>query len=149
MNNYRVKLDPKGHQGREDQIIKCATGQIYLKDIVEDIPAVYTRGEAIKKAKMFGGTIQEYSSKYQLQDVITVAHICGDVVPKELVDAVESQEPSYLDKVETLGEELFSVEVLDAVIQEAHDNDDKKVLAEAMELRQHVREHCYFIFTKI
>jgi len=147
-SKYRIKLK-ENHNARPDQIVECVTGKLYLKDVSGDIPALYTRGEAIKKSSMFKGSLEKYVSKYELADVVDVAQIRIENIPSDLLSAVESQEPSYIDADKTLGEKMFSVDVLDAVIQESYDNEDKSLMSEAMELRQYVGEHCYFLFTKV
>ena len=147
-SKYRIKLK-ENHNARPDQTVKCVTGDLYLKYMSGDIPALYTRGEAIKKSSMFKGSLEKYTSKYELADVIDVAQIRIENIPADLLAAIDMQEPAYVDADDSLGEEMFSVDVLDAVIQEAYDKEDKRIMAEALELQQYVGEHCYFVFTKV
>ena len=85
---YRIQLK-ESHNARPDQIVECVTGKVYLKDMAGDIPALYTRGEAIKKSAMFKGTLEKYTSKYELADVIDVAQIRIENIPADLKESIE------------------------------------------------------------
>ncbi len=56
MQLYKVKLN-EGHTAKRDQIYGT-----YLGD--DDGLALYTRGEALKKARMFGGSIEPQGRNY-------------------------------------------------------------------------------------
>ena len=63
MQLYRVKLN-EGHTAKPDQI----AGE-YLGGYANIDPMLYTRSEAHKKARMFGGTIEPFGRDYTVDEL--------------------------------------------------------------------------------
>ena len=62
MQLYRVKLN-EGHLARPDQV---ANGYLGLYETID--PALYKKGEAQRKAQMFGGTIEPFGKNYAIDE---------------------------------------------------------------------------------
>lgn len=148
MKKARVIL-LEGHNAKADQTIKCVSGQLYLKDMFSDRPAIYSIGEARKKANMFGGSAQSYQSKYDLTDEVKVAQIVEQNIPAIVLAAFATVEPSYVDGDKSIGEKMYSTDVIyDAMAQEAYDNDNTELELELRELYDYVSDYNYVVFTK-
>ena len=77
MQMYAVKLN-EGHKARPDQQFEGWLGE-------EEI-CLYTRGEAIKKARQFGGSIKPYGKKFTVKS-LTVLQLSK----KEIDDVIVRQ----------------------------------------------------------
>ncbi len=62
MSLYAVKLLP-GHEADTSQMVDGYIGYANLKQVI-----CYTRGQAIKKARLFGGKIEKYGKEYAMDE---------------------------------------------------------------------------------
>jgi len=151
MKKYRVKLSGQSTARREQMVIDPKNPNVgsYLGDAYFGTPSLYSRGEAIKKARIFNGKIEEYKGSYQVVDVISVAHIPFDSLPKVVVDEFAKHTPSFKDTDKTLGEEMFSVDsIVDEVIAECYIESTRVELRELYEMLSG-GDYCYVSFTKV
>lgn len=114
MKKYRVRLTEKSNNRKDQRVFdpKNPEDGYFLGDSYDGVPSLYTRGEAIKKAKIFNGKIEEYVGAYQIVDVISVAHIPYDSLPDVVKAEFSKHSPSFQDTDETLGEQMFSVDAI-------------------------------------
>lgn len=148
MKKYRVKLTPQSRYREDQRVIdpKNPNSGGYLGNAYVGTPSLYSRGEAIKKARTFNGKIEEYKSEYQVVDVISVAHIPFDSLPSKVKEEFEKHIPSFQDTDETLGEQMFSVDSINEDVISGCKVEAVRV--ELRELYEAVNEYCYVSFIK-
>lgn len=148
MKKFRVKLTSQSKYRQDQRVVDPKNPEAggYLGDAYFGTPSLYSRGEAIKKANVFNGKIEEYKGNYQIVDVINVAHIPFNSLPKSVVNEFAKHSPSFKDTDSTINEEIFSVDsIVEEVIAEC------KVEATRVELRElyeMLGDYCYVSFTK-
>jgi len=107
MQLYKVKLN-EGHTAKSDQVING-----YLASFPNEL-GIYTRGEALKKAKMFGGKIEKYGKNYTISKDSII-----NLSKKELSPAVQRElngRELYEDTSSTFNEPIFFGDVFAAIL---------------------------------
>jgi len=150
MKKYRVKLTSESNHRQDQKVIdpKNPESGFYLGDVYSETPSLYSRGEAVKKAKTFNGKIEVYNGAYQIVDVISVAHVPYDSLPDVVKAEFEKHSPSFQDTDETLGEQMFSVDAIkEEVIAECKTESTRVELRELYEILND-GSFCYVSFIK-
>jgi hypothetical protein len=132
---YKVKLKD-GHNARPDQV----TGTGYLG--TDKSEAIYTRGEAIKKAKMFGGNIEavRLSSVFR---TVTITQIPENALLDKIVKELRGRE-MFIDTDVDFDERIYSGDIFEAILGEYGELEDspmypqEKVMKQLDELAQMV-----------
>jgi len=107
MQLYKVKLN-EGHTAKSDQVING-----YLASFPNEL-GIYTRGEALKKAKMFGGKIEKHGKNYTISKDSII-----NLSKKELSPAVQRElngRELYEDTSSTFNEPIFFGDVFAAIL---------------------------------
>jgi len=110
MQSYRVRLK-EGHTARPDQI----AGE-YLGNYATIDPMLYTHMEALKKAKMFGGSIEPFGRDYNI-DRLQVIQIPKSQLSQALINELQGREV-FLDTDNLLEEIMYSSDVFEAILGE-------------------------------
>jgi len=108
MQLYRVKLN-EGHTARPDQIAGDYLGGYETID-----PMLYTRREATKKAKMFGGSIVPFGRDYHLNE-LKVIQIPKAQLSERLLNELRDREV-FTDTDNMLEEVMYSSDVFEAIL---------------------------------
>ena len=106
MQMYAVKLN-EGHKARPDQQFEGWLGE-------EEI-CLYTRGEAIKKARQFGGSIKPYGKKFTVKS-LTVLQLSKKEIDDVIVRQLEGRE-AFKD-TEEICEPLYNGDIFETVLCE-------------------------------
>ena len=106
---YKVKL-LDGHSARPDQV--SDTG--YLGN--EDSESIYSRGEALKKARMFKGKI-EVVALSKVLSTVTMTHIPQNALTDWVVRQLQGRE-MFTDTDSDLNEKIYSGDVFEAILCE-------------------------------
>lgn len=120
MQLYRVKLQ-EGHTARPDQI--CGE---YLGSYATIDPMLYTRSEAQKKARMFGGSIEPFGRDYTV-DELKVIQIPKAQLSQTLINELQGREV-FLDTDNLLEEVLYSSDVFEAILGEQFEAFEQQLL---------------------
>ncbi len=112
---YKVKL-LEGHNARPDQVSN--TG--YLGN--EESECIYTRGEAIKKARVFGGKIEAVSLSQALTTVSMTQIPQGVLLDGVLVQLLGRE--MFMDTDVDLDEKIYSGDVFEAILCEFAEMED-------------------------
>jgi hypothetical protein len=134
----------EGHKANEDQTITLS-GKLYLKDPYSERAAIYGVGESRNKARLFGGKARKFQSKYELADVVTIAQIREDLIPKEVLRKITSNSsPAYVDEDKSIGEKVYYTSSISDMIEET----SGELNLEFRELYDYVSEYSYVTFLK-
>lgn len=106
MQLYAVKLN-EGHKARPDQQFDGWLGDSYIE--------FYTRGEAIKKARMFGGSIKPMGKNYTVKP-LKVLQLSKKDIHKVIVQKLKGME-AFKD-TEEIGEPLYYGDIFEQIIGE-------------------------------
>jgi hypothetical protein len=117
MQLYRVKLQ-EGHTARPDQV----AGE-YLGNYSNIDPALYTRGEAYKKAKLFGGTIEPFGKNY-LTDEVKVLQLSKKQIGEDILADLKDRE-SFVDTDNDLNEVMYSADIFETILCELDELQEK------------------------
>jgi hypothetical protein len=117
---YRVKLN-EGHTAKPDQI---AVG--YLGDYSTTDPALYTKGEAQKKAKMFGGSVEPFGRSYHLNE-LKMVQIPNEQLSERLLNELKDRE-SFADVDTDLNEKIYSADIFEAILGEVDEAIEQELL---------------------
>jgi len=109
MQLYKVKL-VAGHTAKPDQIING-----YLASFPDEL-GIYTRGEAIKKAKMFGGKIEKHGKNYTVNDS-KIIQLAKQELSSAVLRELEGRE-LYEDTSSTFNEPIYFGNVFAAILGE-------------------------------
>jgi hypothetical protein len=120
MQLYRVKLN-EGHTARPDQV----AGE-YLGGYAKIDPMLYTHMEAVKKARMFGGSIEPFGRDYTI-DTLKVIQIPIVQLSKALVNELNGRE-IFVDTDNTLEEVMYSSDVFEAILGELDESFEAQTL---------------------
>lgn len=120
MQLYRVKLN-EGHTAKPDQI----AGE-YLGGYANIDPMLYTRSEANKKARMFGGTIEPFGRDYTV-DKLKVIQIPKAQLSQALINELQGREV-FLDTDNLLEEVMYSSDVFETILCEQYEYFNKQKL---------------------
>jgi hypothetical protein len=120
MQLYRVKLN-EGHTAKPYQI---AVG--YLGNYSTTDPALYSKSEAQKNAKMFGGKIEKFGKDYSLNE-LKMVQIPKEQLSKELLNELNDRE-SFTDTDSDLDEKVYSADVFEAVLNEVDEAIEQELL---------------------
>lgn len=120
MQLYRVKLN-EGHTAKPDQI----AGE-YLGNYSTIDPALYTRAEAHKKARMFGGSIEAFGRDYTV-DELKVIQIPKAQISQALVNELQDREV-FVDTDYGLQEAMYSSDVFEAILGEVSESVEQELL---------------------
>lgn len=120
MQLYRVKLN-EGHTAKPDQM----AGE-YLGNYTSIDPALYRKGEAQKKAKMFGGTIEAFGRDYTV-DELKVIQIPKAQLSQAMINELKGRE-IFVDTDNMLEEALFSCDVFETILGELYECFDNQTL---------------------
>jgi hypothetical protein len=120
MQLYRVKLN-EGHTARPDQI----AGE-YLGGYATIDPMLYTHNEALKKARMFGGSIEPFGRNYTI-DTLKVIQIPKDQLSKALINELQGREV-FIDTDNLLEEVMYSSDVFETILGEQYEYFEKQTL---------------------
>ena len=110
MQLYRVKLN-EGHTAHPDQV----AGE-YLGNYSTIDPALYTRGEAQKKAKVFGGTIEAFGKNYAI-DELKVIQLNRKDISNHVLRELEGRE-AFKDVDDDLCEFMYYGDVFAGILGE-------------------------------
>lgn len=125
--NYKVKLN-EGHTARPDQV--STTG--YLGN--ESSESIYTRGEALKKARMFNGKIVLVELSRYLNKV-TTTQIPQTALSEWVVRQLQGRE-MFMDTDIDLGERIYSGDVFEAILCEYAELEDTPLYPQAENMKQ-------------
>jgi transposase-like protein len=114
MQLYKIKL-LKGHNARRGEILNGYLG-------TTDGVCLYTRGEAIKKARMFGGKIEPHGKNYTAV-TSQVISLSRKEISTEVLAELHGRE-IYKDTDISLNESLYLADVFDAILGE---NDERSL----------------------
>jgi hypothetical protein len=106
MQLYAVKLN-EGHKARPDQQFDGWLGSGYIE--------FYTRGEAIKKARVFGGSIKPMGKKYTVKS-LNVLQLSKKDIHKVIVHKLKGME-AFKDTQE-IDEPLYQGDVFETIMGE-------------------------------
>jgi len=106
MQLYAVKLN-EGHKARPDQQFEGYLGSGYIE--------FYTRGEAIKKAKAFGGSIKPMGKNYTVKP-LNILQLSKKEIHRLIVEELKGME-AFKD-TEEIGEPLYYGDVFEQIIGE-------------------------------
>lgn len=148
---YRVKL-LEGHTAKADQV---AGG--YLGDYSSIDPALYSKGEAQKKAKMFGGKVEPFGKVYHITEC-KILQIRKEQISQQLIDELNGRE-SFVDTDNDLNEEIYSADIFETILCELDEYIKKQRLItwggyqpfidELLILNELSREYQYVMITTI
>ena len=110
MQLYRVRLN-EGHTARPDQIAGDYLGGYETID-----PMLYTRREATKKAKMFGGSIVPFGRDYHLNE-LKIIQIPNHQLSDKLLNELKGRE-SFTDVDDMLEESMYSSDIFETILGE-------------------------------
>ena len=120
MQLYRVRLK-EGHTAKPDQI----AGE-YLGNYATIDPMLYTHMEAVKKARMFGGSIEPFGRDYNI-DRLQVIQIPKVQLSQALINELKGREV-FLDTDNLLEEVMYSSDVFEAILGEQYEYFEKQTL---------------------
>ena len=120
MQLYRVRLQ-EGHTARPDQI----SGE-YLGNYATIDPTLYTRSEANKKARMFGGSIEPFGRDYAV-DELKVIQIPKAQLSQALINELQHRE-IFVDTDYGLQEVMYSSDVFETILGEQYEYFEKQTL---------------------
>jgi hypothetical protein len=120
MQLYRVRLN-EGHTAMPDQIAGDYLGGYETID-----PMLYTRREATKKAKMFGGTTEPFGRNYTI-DKLKVIQIPKSQLSQALINELKDREV-FIDTDNMLEEVMYSSDVFEAILGEQYEYFEKQTL---------------------
>lgn len=106
MKNFRVKLID-GNKATKDENVKGFLGDATVET---PMPMAYSRGEAIKKAKMFGGKIDEIKNVINIEE-LKLAKVNGIDLTLKIKLELAKINPQFRDTDLTLLERIFSADV--------------------------------------
>lgn len=114
----------------------------------------YTRGEAIKKADMFGGEIERVEETFIITDA-KMAQIHENNLLKGVLKELKGRE-QFEDTEDTLGERIYNADVFEQILSEIGEDGgnpfrvkDKKVIDQLEELADALGEYQYVQITVI
>lgn len=120
MKLYRVRLN-EGHTAKPDQI----AGE-YLGGYASIDPMLYTHMEAVKKARMFGGSIEPFGRDYTI-DRLQVIQIPKSQLSQALINELKDREV-FIDTDNMLEEVMYSSDVFEAILGEQYEYFEKQTL---------------------
>lgn len=120
MKLYRVRLN-EGHTAKLDQI----AGE-YLGGYASIDPMLYTHMEAVKKARMFGGSIEPFGRDYTI-DRLQVIQIPKSQLSQALINELKDREV-FIDTDNMLEEVMYSSDVFEAILGEQYEYFEKQTL---------------------
>ena len=106
MQLFSVKLN-EGHKAKEHQVFEGYLGS-------EEI-SLFTRGEAIKKAKLFGGSIKPHGKKFTVKSLM-VLQLSKKEIDDVIVRQLEGRE-AFKD-TEEICEPLYNGDIFETVLCE-------------------------------
>lgn len=124
---YKVKL-LEGHSARPDQVSN--TG--YLGN--EESETIYTRGEALKKARMFKGKIEPVALSKALRTV-SMTQINEDALSDWVVRQLRGRE-AFEDTDSELGEKIYTGDVFETILCEYAELEDSPLYPQAKHMKQ-------------
>lgn len=117
MQLYRVIL-LQGHTAAKNQNLGG-----YLGDTsYDDKPLIYKRGEALKKARMFGGRIEPFGQNYNIDElkVLRLSRACISVAILKELDGREVFTDTD-NRANESDERLFDASIFEAILGENHE----------------------------
>jgi len=152
MQLYRVRLK-EGHTARPEQI----AGE-YLGNYATIDPMLYTHMEAVKKARMFGGSIEPFGRNYNI-DRLQVIQVPKSQLSQALINELQGREV-FLDTDNLLEEVMYTSDVFEAILGEQFEYFEKQTLIrigkehqvlvdELLVLDEICRDSQYVMFTSI
>lgn len=120
MQLYRVRLN-EGHTAKPDQI----AGE-YLGGYSKIDPMLYTHMEAVKKARMFCGSIEPFGRDYTI-DKLKVIQIPKAQLSQALINELKDREV-FIDTDNMLEEVMYSSDVFEAILGEQYEYFEKQTL---------------------
>lgn len=117
---YRVKLN-EGHTAKPDQI---AVGYLGNDNSID--PALYSKSEAQKKAKMFGGSVEPFGKAYHLNE-LKMVQIPKKQLSERLLNELKDRE-SFADVDTDLDEKIYSADIFEAILGEVDDAIENQLL---------------------
>lgn len=136
MTQYKVKL-LTGHKAKPEQMIDG-----YLSHLVLPIPAQYSRGEAIKKARMFGGKI-ELAKETQLIKPVRVAKIDKESIVWGIEKVLMNVAPEFVDTDLHKNEKIYTADVFSNIFDEK--TMDKKAIEQIGQLINAMEDYDFVI----
>ena len=124
---YKVRL-LDGHNARPDQVSN--TG--YLGN--EESESIYTRGEALKKARMFKGKIELVGLSKALTKV-SMTQLAQDFLLDRVIRELEGRE-IFIDTDSHLDEKIYSGDVFEAILGEFGELEDSPMYPKGDVMKQ-------------
>ena len=131
---YKIKLN-----NPEKQLPENVTTDGYLG--IDNYPIIYTRGEGLKKARMFGGKLEPIGIS-KVVTKLTMLQIPENALLHDIVKLLSGRE-SFLDADSDNNERIYTGDIFEAIFCELVEEMDsgvsipsKKVLGQLNELSQ-------------
>lgn len=115
MQVYKVRL-LKGHLIKKEYVVDGCIGSEVEPGKIQ----FYTRSEAIKKARVFGGKIEAHGKKYTTVS-LKVLQLAKSELSTELINELDGREVST-DTTEGGGQHLYYGNVFDTILGENLEN---------------------------
>lgn len=145
MQLYRIKLN-EGHTANPDQVAGEYLGCYETTD-----PALYTRGEAQKKARMFGGSIEPFGKNYVI-DEQKIIQLNRKDISKHVLRELDGRE-AFRDTDEDLNECMYYGDVFAGILGEHSEQTllsfNQDVIDELLVLDTLCTEYQYIMVTSI
>ena len=138
MQMYSVKLNKEHHATAQQNV----SG--YLGDIRSGKLYIYTKAEAYKKARMFGGKAMPYGKKYEATDDVRVLILRRDEIHPSIVKEMRDREVlTDIGRLKECGLVLFEREVFrDILLAHGH---EKQVYIELDALNEMTQDYSYIM----
>ena len=109
MQLYKVKLN-ENHSAESNQVING-----YLASFPNEL-GIYSRGEALKKAKMFGGKIEKHGKNYTITKD-SIINLSKEELSPAVMKELEDREV-YVDSNDDINEPIYYGDVFAAILTE-------------------------------
>lgn len=118
MQLYKVKLKTP----QESQPDHHINGYLGCNDTL----GIYTRGEALKKARMFNGKIEKHGRTFSIVQM-SMATMCTGELHPTILKELDGRE-QFTDTDDELGEKIYGADVFDAILEEQSETPEEMKL---------------------
>lgn len=144
MKNFRVKLID-GHFAKETENVKGYLGDATLK---VPMPMVYSRGAAIKKARMYHGKIEEIKNNVMIED-LKIAKVEESKLTAEIRLELNVRTPEFKDTEKTLNEAIYNPNVFFNILSENRKRLSEQTIEQLEILIENMYSYDYVLIAKI
>lgn len=109
MQLYKVKLN-ESHSAESNQVING-----YLASFPNEL-GIYSRGEALKKAKMFGGKIEKHGKNYTITED-SIINLSKEELSPAVMKELEDREV-YVDSDDDINEPIYYGDIFATILGE-------------------------------